>query len=293
MHIGAIEAGGTKFILGIGNEHANILDRVSIPTTTPKETMKKVIHYFKDKSIDAIGLSCFGPIDTQKSSLTYGSITTTPKTQWKNYNIVKLIKKYYNVPIGFDTDVNGAALGELLWGAAVNLKSIVYITVGTGIGAGVIIERKSGFGIFHPEVGHIMIKRHEDDEYVGNCPYHKDCLEGMASGTAIAERWKKKPVNIEPKHLAWEFESYYLAQAVVNLILTLAPEKIIMGGGIMKQTHLFPLIRKKVRDILSGYINRKEVIEINEDYIVPPKLKDNAGLCGAVALGLRTLKDSL
>lgn len=178
-----------------------------------------------------------------------------------------------------------------LWGAAVNLKSIVYITVGTGIGAGIVIERKTDFGLFHPEVGHVMVKRHKDDDYVGNCLYHKDCLEGMASGTAIAKRWKKEPVNIEPEHLAWEWESYYLSQAVVHLVLTLAPEKIIMGGGVMKQAHLFPLIRKKVKKILSGYINRKEIMEINEDYIVPPKLKDNAGLCGAVALGLQTLKD--
>lgn len=290
MLIGAIEAGGTKFVLGIGDDKGNILERVSIPTESPKITMKKVIDYFKDKNIEAIGLGSFGPIDPNPSSPTYGYITTTPKVKWTNYNIVGELKKHFDIPIGFDTDVNGAALGELLWGAAEGLNSSLYITVGTGIGAGAVVEGNMVHGLLHPEMGHIMVKRYDGDEYEGKCPYHKDCLEGMAAGPAIEERWGKKGYELGTDHEAWKVEAFYLAQALANFILILSPEKIIMGGGVMKQKQLFPLIREEVSKILNGYVEKKEVTEMNESYIVPPKLGDNAGLTGAVALGIKALE---
>lgn len=290
MRIGAIEAGGTKFVLGIGNEMGEILERVSIPTEEPNITMKRVIEYFKGKEIEALGIGCFGPIDPKKDSETYGYITTTPKLKWNNYNILGELKKYFNIPIGFDTDVNGAALGELTWGNAQGLSSSLYITIGTGIGAGAVAEGNMVHGLLHPEMGHIMVKRHKKDNYIGKCPYHRDCLEGLAAGPAIEERWGKKGHELPKNHEAWEMEAYYLAQALVNFILILSPEKILMGGGVMKQDWLLPMIRKEVKKQLNKYISKKEILEDIDNYIVSPKLGDNAGLCGALALALNLVR---
>ena len=283
--IAAIEAGGTKFICGIGNEKGEIFEKISIPTTTPEETMKKVIEYFKEKEFEAMGIGSFGPIDPVKTSETYGYISKTPKPHWSDYNIVGEIKKHFNVPMEFDTDVNGAALGESLWGVGKGLNNVMYITVGTGIGAGAVVNGKMLQGLTHPEMGHIFIKRNKDDQYKGKCPFHSDCLEGLASGPAIEERWGEKGYNLEDKNEVWELEAYYLAQAVVNYILILSPERIIMGGGVMKQKHMFPLIRKNVKEFLNGYVHKKEILENIDNYIVYPGLEENSGLIGSLALG--------
>ncbi len=290
MKIAAIEAGGTKFVLGIGNKNGEIIEQVSIPTESPEITMTKVVEFFKGKDIKAIGLGSFGPIDPNPTSKTYGYITSTPKIKWVNYNIVGELKEHFDIPIGFDTDVNGAALGELLWGRAKGLKSSLYITVGTGIGAGAVVEGNMVHGLLHPEMGHIMVKRHKDDRYKGICPYHKDCLEGLASGPAIEARWGQKAYELGEDHQAWKVEAYYLAQALVNFILILSPEKIIMGGGVMKQKQLFPLIREEVRKMLNNYLAKDEILLDNNDYIVAPLLGDNAGLSGAIALGIRAME---
>lgn len=289
MLIGAIEAGGTKFVLGIGNEKGEILERLSIPTEAPEITMPKVIDFFKNKDIKAIGVGSFGPIDPNPSSNTYGYITTTPKLKWSNYNIIGELKKHFNMPIAFDTDVNGAALGEIKWGIAQNLKSAVYITVGTGIGAGAVVEGNMIHGLLHPEMGHISVKRHPQDNYEGNCPFHKDCLEGLAAGPAIEARWNISGKDIPQDHIAWEIEAYYISQFIINLILILSPEKIILGGGVMNQSFMLPMIRKQVKELLNSYINKKELNDEIENYIVSPGLKDNAGLCGSIALALNLL----
>jgi len=291
MRLGSIEAGGTKFVCAVGNEKGEILERVSFPTTTPSETLRKVISYFKNKEIEALGIGSFGPINPNKNSKKYGYITTTPKPNWDNYNILGELNKFFDIPMEFDTDVNGAALGEIKWGAAIGLNSALYITVGTGIGAGAVVEGNMVNGLLHPEMGHIYIRRHSEDNYIGKCPYHSDCLEGLASGPAIEERWGIKGEKIEENHKIWEIEAYYLAQALVNYILILSPEKIIMGGGVMKQRQLFPLIRKNVQDMLNGYIGKEEILERIEEYIVPPVLEDNAGICGGVALAMRALNN--
>ena len=288
--IAAIEAGGTKFICGIGNEKGEIFEKISIPTTVPEETMKKVIEYFKEKEFEAMGIGSFGPIDPVKSSETYGCISKTPKPHWSDYNIVGELKKNFNVPMEFDTDVNGAALGESLWGAGKGLNNVMYITVGTGIGAGAVVNGKMLQGLTHPEMGHISIKRNENDKYKGKCPFHSDCLEGLASGPAIEERWGEKGYNLEDKNEVWELEAYYLAQALVNYILILSPERIIMGGGVMKQKHMFPLIRKNVKEFLNGYVHKKEILEDIDNYIVYPGLEENAGLMGSLALGSLALE---
>lgn len=192
MKIGAIEAGGTKFVCGIGNEKGEILERVSFPTETPEITLAKVVEFFQDKGVERLGIGSFGPIDINKNSKTYGYITKTPKLAWTDCDVVGYLKKYFEIPIYFDTDVNGAALGEATWGAAKGLENCLYLTIGTGIGGGALVSGKLVHGMLHPEMGHILVKRHSEDKYEGKCPFHKDCLEGMAAGPAIEERWGKK-----------------------------------------------------------------------------------------------------
>jgi fructokinase len=284
MIIGAIEAGGTKFVCGIGNEEGIITERVSIPTTTPDETMSKVVSFFKDKQIEALGIGSFGPVDLDMSSPTYGYITSTPKPHWSQFDLIGELKTHFSVPIGFDTDVNAAALGESLWGSARGLDSCLYMTVGTGIGVGALVEGKLIHGLTHPEMGHILVRRHGKDTYSGRCPYHRDCLEGLAAGPAIEERWGKKGIELQDSPEVWEIEAYYLAQAIANYILILSPKKVIVGGGVMKQAQLFPLVREKVKDILGGYIQSEQILENMDEYIVPPGLGDNAGLAGALGL---------
>ncbi|WP_059050067.1 ROK family protein [Paenibacillus senegalimassiliensis] len=289
--LGAIEAGGTKFVCGVGHEDGTILDRVSFPTTTPEETMKQVFSYFEDKSVEAIGVGSFGPIDPIPGSPTYGYITTTPKPHWSNFDIVGAIKQVKDCKVGFDTDVNGAALGELRWGAAQGLDNCLYITVGTGIGAGAALGGGLIHGLSHPEMGHILVRRHPEDTYEGTCPYHGDCLEGLAAGPALVKRWGVRGgADLPPEHPAWEMEAYYLAQALMSYVLILSPQKIVMGGGVMKQSQLFPLIGSKLQTLLNGYIQHPSLQENIGDYIVPPGLGDNAGLAGALALAELALR---
>ncbi|WNS43617.1 ROK family protein [Paenibacillus sp. MMS20-IR301] len=291
MIIGAIEAGGTKFICGVGNEEGEILDRISFPTETPEKTMQQVVAYFKHTGVEAIGIGSFGPLNMDFSSPLYGHVTTTPKPGWGGFDFVGYMKRYFPVPIGFDTDVNAAAFGEVKWGAAQGLDSCVYYTIGTGIGVGVYAEGKLIHGLVHPEGGHVLTRRHAEDVFEGLCPYHGDCLEGLAAGPAIEKRWSIKGSALPADHLAWEIEAYYLGQAIAGVILLLSPKRVILGGGVMHQEQLFPMIRKEVRKALNGYVAAPEILEATDSYIVPPGLGDNAGLCGALALGIKAIED--
>ncbi|MCL6605957.1 MAG: ROK family protein [Paenibacillus sp.] len=289
MRIGAIEAGGTKFVCGIGNEQGEIIDRIHFPTEYPEPTLEQVIAYFRDNKVDSIGIGSFGPIDIERSSPTYGYVTTTPKPGWAGFDLLGTLKRIFHVPFGWDTDVNAAALGEATWGAAKGLDSCVYYTIGTGVGVGVYAEGKLIHGLIHPEGGHVLTRRHPDDHFEGVCPYHGDCLEGMAAGPALEARWNAKGFELPGDHQAWAFEAYYIAQALTGIILTVSPHKIILGGGVMKQSQLFPMVRDEVRRNLNGYVSAKEVISDIDNYIVPPGLGDNAGLRGALALGIAAL----
>ncbi|PZD96260.1 fructokinase [Paenibacillus sambharensis] len=290
MRIGAIEAGGTKFVCGYGNEQGLIEERVSFPTRMPAETLADVIEYFQDKQVEAIGIGTFGPIDIDPASPSYGFVTTTPKAGWSGYNFLGEMKKVFPVPIGWDTDVNAAAYGEAVWGAAQGLDSCVYYTIGTGIGVGVFAEGRLVHGMVHPEGGHVLVRRHPDDTYEGFCPYHGDCLEGIAAGPALEKRWKMQGSELPPDHPAWAMEAYYIAQAVSTSILMLSPKKVILGGGVMHQQQLFPMIRKEAARLLNGYVSHPFLREGIDHYIVPPGLGDNAGLSGALALGLAAYK---
>lgn len=285
MRLGALEAGGTKMVCAIGNENGEIFERVSITTETPEITMPKLIGYFMDKKIEALGIGCFGPIDLNRNSETYGYITTTPKLAWVNYNIVGAFKEALGIPVGFDTDVNGSALGEATWGITRGLENSMYITIGTGIGAGIISNGRLLHGMLHPEGGHLLLSRHPDDPYEGGCPYHKSCLEGLAAGPAIEARWGKKGVELTDQKEVWELEAYYIAQALVDYIMVLSPQRIILGGGVMHQEHMMPLVREEVKRQMAGYIKTKELEDI-DSFIVLPSLNDNQGIMGALKLGI-------
>ncbi|WJH30771.1 ROK family protein [Paenibacillus sp. CC-CFT742] len=289
MRIGAIEAGGTKFVCGIGSEQGHMEEWCSFPTEHPEITLAKVSDYFRDKGVEAIGIGSFGPIDLKPDSPTYGYITTTPKSEWENCNVVGILKREFPVPFGWDTDVNAAALGEVTWGAAQGLDNCVYYTIGTGVGVGFIAEGKRIHGLLHPEGGHIRTRRHPQDHFAGLCKYHGDCLEGLAAGPAIEARWQTPGSELPTDHLAWEMESYYIAESITTTILLHSPQKIIMGGGVMQQMHLFPMIREQVMHNLHGYVNVPELLQHIDQYIVPPGLGQHAGLYGALALGIEAL----
>ncbi|UHA74853.1 ROK family protein [Paenibacillus sp. 481] len=289
-YLGAIEGGGTKFVVAVGTSTGEIVDMESFATTMPEETMGRVVQFFENKKISAIGFGSFGPIDLNHASATYGHITLTPKPHWSNYDVVGHIQRHIDVPITFDTDVNAAALGEAMWGAAQGLSSCLYMTIGTGIGAGALVEGKLVHGLTHPEMGHLLVRRHPEDLYAGRCPYHQDCLEGMASGPALEERWGVKAYELSSDHKAWEIQAYYIAQAIMNYMLILSPEKIILGGGVAKQQQLLTLIREQVRTMLNGYIAHEAILNRLDTYLVPPQLKDCSGITGALVLAHQALQ---
>lgn len=290
MRLGALEAGGTKMVCAIGDEKGNIEERVSIPTKTPEETIPLLIDFFKQRNIDALGIGCFGPLELNKKAEKYGYITTTTKLAWRNFDFLGSMKKALQCPVGFDTDVNGSVLGEVTFGQAKGKSCALYLTIGTGIGAGIYIEGKLLHGMLHPEAGHVLITRRETDTYGGKCPYHKNCLEGLAAGPAIEGRYGKKAVDLAEEEDVWDLEADYIAQALTGYILTLSPEIIILGGGVMHQMQLFPLIRKKVTEYLGGYVNTEELSDM-EHYIVPASLHDDQGSMGCLELGRKALED--
>lgn len=288
MLYGALEAGGTKMVCAIGKEDGTIIEQVSIPTTTPEETMPRIIEYFKDKDIASLGVGTFGPVDVNEGSDTYGHILDTPKLPWRGYDVAGTLEKELGVKVGIDTDVNGSCLGEITFGASKGLDPVVYITIGTGVGVGIFVNGRLLHGMLHPEAGHVLIRQHENDTYSGKCPYHGNCLEGMAAGPAIEARWGKKAVELKDDTKVWELEAYYIAQAIVGYIMTISPKRIILGGGVMHQEQLFPLIRKEVEKLMNGYLTTKEMKDL-DNYIVPASLNDDQGIMGCIQLAKQAL----
>jgi len=286
---GGIEAGGTKFVCAIGTGPLDLRAETRFPTAKPAEAIGQAIAFFRDYQGDeplaAIGVASFGPVDPDPNSPTFGYVTTTPKPHWAHTDLVGPLRAALGVPIGFDTDVNGAALGEQRWGAAQGLDTFVYLTIGTGLGGGGMVNGRLIHGLMHPEMGHMLIPHNWDaDPYAGFCPYHGDCWEGLAAGPALEGRWQTRAEHLPPEHPAWELEAHYLALGLANIILTLSPQRIIMGGGVMDQRHLFPLIHNNVYSMLNGYIQSKQILEEMDQYIVPPGLGNQAGVLGAIAL---------
>ena len=291
---GGIEAGGTKFVCAIGTGPDDIRAETRFPTTRPEETIQQAIDFFRAQIAEygplaAIGIASFGPVDPNPSSPTFGYITTTPKPGWANVDLGGAIQRAFNVSIGFDTDVNGAALSEGRWGAAQGLDTFIYLTIGTGIGGGAMVNGRLLHGLIHPEMGHISLPHDwEQDPFPGKCPYHGDCFEGMAAGPAIEARWQTKGQHLAPEHPAWELEAHYIALALRSFICTLSPQRIILGGGVMDQPQLFPLVRQKTLEALNGYVQSPAILENIDSYIVSPGLGNRAGVLGAIALGMQT-----
>lgn len=290
MLLGALEAGGTKMVCAVGDGNLNIVDSVVIPTKNPHKTIPQICDYFKDKGIDALGVGAFGPINLDRSSDKYGYILDSPKLAWKHYPLREVLSDCLQVPIGLDTDVNVACLGEVIAGSGAGYDPVIYLTVGTGIGGGIFVNGQMLHGMLHPETGHIYLKRHPDDTFEGNCPYHKDCFEALAAGPSIKMRWGKNAEELSEDIKVWELESYYIAQALVNYIMLMSPKRIILGGGVMKQSQLFPLIRKNVRELMGGYIKTKQMENL-DNYIVPAALEGNQGIIGCLHLAKQTLKE--
>ena len=286
---GGIEAGGTKFVCAVGTGPDDLRDEIRFPTTTPDETIGQAVAYFKEQAdqepLAAIGIASFGPVDPDPKSDTWGYITTTPKPNWHNVEFATVLQRELGVPVGFDTDVNGAALGEHRWGVGQGLDNFIYLTIGTGIGGGAMVNGQLVHGLLHPEMGHFLLPPRSDDPAPdGFCPYHGHCLEGMANGPAIEKRWGQKAETLAEDHPAWELEAHYLAVGLENLICVYSPQRIIMGGGVMEQEQIFPMLREKVLGLLNGYVQSPNILEQIDSYIVPPGLGNKAGILGAIAL---------
>ena len=288
--LGGVEGGGTKFVCAVGSGPHDIRRETRFSTRTPDETLEEVIAFFKQAEVDfgelsALGVASFGPLDPNPASPTFGFILPTTKPGWSNVDVVGKLKSAFDISIGFDTDVNGAALGEWTWGAAQGLDTFLYLTVGTGIGGGVMANGRLLHGLLHPELGHIRIPHDKErDPYEGWCPFHKDCFEGLASGPALEERWGQKAETLPPEHPAWELEAHYIALALQNYITTLSPQRILIGGGVGGRAGLFPMVCRNVREYLNGYVQSSTILERIEEYIVPPGLGNRSGMLGALAL---------
>jgi fructokinase len=298
MIIAAIEAGGTKFTCGLFEADCGdfakpaLLSSQSFKTTSPAETLAAAREFLAagaggKGAPDCLGIGCFGPVDLKPSSPTWGHVTATPKPGWRDTDVAGYFRDTLGVPVAFDTDVNAAAYGEFLWGAARGLKDFVYLTVGTGIGGGVFSGGSLVHGLSHPELGHVKVARQPGDEYPGRCPYHGDCLEGLACGPAIGERWKAKPEELPPEHPAWELEARYLARAIAAYAFVLSPERVLVGGGVGMRPGLVERTSVLLGEELGGYLPALASPERLEGFVKRPALGAQAGLFGSAALALR------
>lgn len=283
-----IEGGGTKFICAYGSSPQDLHERKVFSTGTPQQTMKNIADYVghisRTVSIKAIGIGMFGPLDLNFNSPTYGYMLTPPKEAWQHYDLLGEFKRFTSLPIAFDTDVNAAALGEFYWGAAKGLSDFIYITIGTGIGGGIMSHGNLIHGALHPEMGHILVSR-DEAEVKSICSFHDSCLEGLASGPALKARWKvDSALDLPSDHIAWDIESRYLGLALFNYSMMVSPQRIILGGGVMRQPTLLPKIRKQFKTYLNNYVSHAFLDTTLEEYIVKPELNENAGVCGALGL---------
>ena len=287
---GGIEGGGTKFVCAVGSAEGESLAETRFPTTTPEETLGRALAFFQEQTqalgpLSGLGVACFGPLDPDPASPTYGRILATPKAGWAGADVVGALRSALSLPIGFDTDVNGAALGEWRWGAAQGLSTFLYFTIGTGVGGGAMVEGKLLHGLIHPEMGHIPLPHdYAQDPFPGGCPFHGDCFEGLASGPAMEKRWGQRAETLPPDHPAWDLEAHYIARAMQGFICSFSPQRIILGGGVPQQPALLPLVRAKTLAYLNHYVNSEAILSHMDTYLVPPGLGGRAGVCGAFAL---------
>lgn len=284
MRLGAVEAGGTKMVLGVFDGALQPLSQTSLMTTTPEETVPPMISFFKEHQVDALGIAAFGPINLRAASADYGVILNTPKLAWQRYPLLAAFEDALGLPCGIDTDVNAAALAESTLGAAKGLQNCLYFTVGTGIGGGLYAEGKLVHGLMHPEWGHVLLARHEEDPLLhGVCPYHPNCVEGFASGPSMQMRWGIPARDLPQDHRGWEIEAYYLGQLCANALMSVSPEVILLGGGVMHQENLLPMVRQQMLKAVNGYIDAGQLPPM-EEYLKAPALWPDSGLIGAALL---------
>ena len=294
--VGGIEAGGTKFVCAVGTGPDDIQSVTRIPTTAPEETLAQVVDFFRQQIAEkgplaAVGIGAFGPVDVRPESSKFGWFLNTPKPSWQQIDFAGVVKRALNVLIGFDTDVNAAALGEHRWGNAQELETFIYLTIGTGVGGGGLVDGRPIHGLLHPEMGHILVPHDlSADPFPGCCPFHQDCLEGLASGFAMEKRWQQKSATLPDDHPAWALEADYLAAGLVNFIMMFSPERIIIGGGVMEQQQLFSMVRDRVQKKLNSYLDIPQITNNIETYIVPPQLGSKAGISGAFVLAQQAVK---
>lgn len=292
--IGGVEAGGTKFNCALANSPEHILERATIATTTPRQTLDAVIEFFRAGEqrhgrMKALGIASFGPLGLDPQTPTFGHIAQTPKAHWSHVPIVPRLREALQVPVAFETDVNGAALGEQRGGAAEGLSDFIYVTVGTGIGAGLVSAGRLVHGVSHPEIGHMLLARHPDDDYTGYCSFHGHCLEGLASGPALQERWGQNTQDLSEDHPAWQLQAYYLSAMCHNLTCLSAPQRIILGGGVMlKRSHLYDLTRLCLVQTAGGYFPWITQDTVSR-YIVAPVHQGRSGEIGSLILAQRLL----
>ena len=287
---GGIEAGGSKWECGIGTGPTDLRATETISTTTPTETIGRAVAFFERSGpVDAVGIGCFGPVDLNPSSPTWGHVTTTPKPGWSNTDVASEVSRRLSVPVAFDTDVNAAALGEHRWGAVAGLDTFCYLTIGTGIGGGGMAGGSLLHGLVHPEFGHLRIPHDlRLDPFPGVCPYHGDCWEGLACGPAVEARWGRPAEDLVGRADVWELEAEYVALGLVSVIAVLSPQRLVLGGGVGTAPDLLPLVRLRVAALLNHYLDADLLGERIADYIVPPALGPRSGVLGAVALAAAT-----
>ena len=290
MYLGALEAGGTKMVLSRLDENGGMLERTTLPTETPEITLPAMIEWFLAHPVTALGIGSFGPVDLRRDSPTYGYITQTPKLAWRNAPLLPVLRDALAIPVGLDTDVNAAAMAEAELGAARGLDSCLYVTIGTGVGGGLVIGGKPVHGLTHPELGHQLLRPDPRDPMPeGVCPYHKGCLEGLAAGPSLQKRWGVPAYELPEDHVGWEIEAGYLAQMCHNAIMSFSPEKIILGGGVMQQSFLIPMVRERTVALLGGYLSHPTVERGLDDLIVAPGLGIHSGVMGAWLLAKRAI----
>jgi fructokinase len=293
MRVVGIEAGGTKIVCATGTGPDDCSELHRIPTTTPDETIEAMVAYVAARSqeapVDAIGVATFGPIDLDPSSPTHGHLTTTPKAAWQGVDLVGRLATATGLPVGFDTDVNGAAVGEHRWGAGIGADNLVYLTVGTGVGGGVVVDGRPVHGLLHPEVGHLVVRHHPDDDFAGSCRFHGDCLEGLAAGPSLVGRFGRHGEELSGDELtrAVAFTSYAVAQAVVAVTYVVSPRRVVVGGGVSKLDGFMPAVRATTSELLAGALASPVLTGDLADYVVAPALGDRSGVLGALALGVR------
>jgi fructokinase len=287
---GGVETGGTWTVCAVATGPEDVRELAEFRTTGPDETLSNVVAFFRDSGVQAIGIGSFGPVDADPESPTWGSVTTTPKPGWQQTPVASVVRDALGAPVAFDTDVAAAAVGEHRWGAARAVGSVCYLTVGTGIGAGLLIEGRPVRGLVHPEVGHIRVP--VLDSFAGVCPVHGNCWEGLACGPAIAERWNASPGELPDDHAAWPLEAEYLALGILSIVLVASPERVVLGGGVMQRESLLAQVRRRLSALNAGYLPTPMLGGEIDQYVVAPELGDRAGVLGAIALAQDRLSET-